>query len=484
MREVFELKDKDVMGRIGRLRTAHGVIETPAILPVVRPGADASRLRKFGAQIIITNAYLIYRSPELRNQARDLGVHRLLGWDGALMTDSGSYQLYEYRGIEVENSEIVRFQQEIGSDIGVPLDIPSSIYISHSRARAELDRTLNRLREARELIDDERDGMILAGTIQGSIYPDLREYAAREASRIGFDLYPIGGVVPLMEQYRYGDLVRVILHSKINLEPSAPIHLFGAGHPMVFALAVALGCDLFDSAAYALYASDGRYLSPSGTYFIEKMEYLPCSCPVCSERSPEDLRSDKDLLADHNLYTSFEEIRRIKEAIREKRLWELVQMRVRSHPSLLEGLKSAVSFADLIERFDPISKTSFFYSGPESSRRPEVIRYSNRLDRFELGGTVLITTERVLKQLNIEHDHLFLLKPPFGPYPVELSETYPVGPSEIPKTPDHEAMVVAGSNVRRLIELNPDVRFIIACEQEWEGYIGDIEKEQVEVVWV
>ncbi|MHC1604035.1 MAG: tRNA guanosine(15) transglycosylase TgtA [Candidatus Syntropharchaeales archaeon] len=481
MQEIFEIKDKDVMGRIGRLKTAHGVIETPTIMPVIRPGTDASRLRAFGVEIIITNAYITYRSPDLREDAIKKGLHRLTNWDRPIMTDSGSYQLYEYRDIEIANSEIVRFQREIGSDIGVPLDIPSAIDITHTRAKMELDTTLNRLREARNLIDDCKDDMILAGTIQGSIYPDLREYAAKEASKIGFDLYPIGGVVPLMERYRYSDLVRVILHSKLNLEPASPIHLFGAGHPMVFALAVALGCDLFDSAAYTLYASGGRYLSPMGTYFIEAMEYLPCSCPVCSRNSVRDLRMDEGLLADHNLYTSFEEIRRIKEAIREKRLWELVQMRVQAHPKLLDGLKEMVSFADFIERFDPISKTSFFYGGPESSRRSEVLRYSNRLDRFELGGNVLITTK---KRLDIEYDHLFFLKPPFGPYPEELSETYPVGPSEIPKTPDHEAMVTAAANIRRLIALNPKVRFVIACERDWEEYLRGVIEDGVEVVWI
>jgi len=74
--------------------------------------------------------------------------------------------------------------------------------------------------------------------------------------------------------------------AKRGLDPDAPVHLFGAGHPMMLALAVAAGCDLFDSAAYALMARDGRYLTVSGTEHLEDMEYFPCSCPVCASTRP------------------------------------------------------------------------------------------------------------------------------------------------------------------------------------------------------
>ncbi len=103
-------------------------------------------------------------------------------------------------------------------------------------------------------------------------------------------MYPLGAVVPLMEAYRYAELVDVIAASKRGLSPASPVHLFGAGHPMMFALAVALGCDLFDSAAYALYAKDGRYITVNGTYHVEKLNYLPCSCPICSKYTAGELK--------------------------------------------------------------------------------------------------------------------------------------------------------------------------------------------------
>ena len=105
---------------------------------------------------------------------------------------------------------------------------------------------------------------MLAGVVQGSIYPDQRESCAREMASMDVDIHPIGGVVPLMEQYRFADLVDVIIASKKGLMPARPVHLFGAGHPMVFALAILLGCDMFDSASYAKFARDDRLMFPGG----------------------------------------------------------------------------------------------------------------------------------------------------------------------------------------------------------------------------
>lgn len=201
------------------------------------------------------------------------------------MTDSGSFQLSVYGEVEVNNKEIVRFQQEIGSDIGVPLDIPTPPDVSKERAVSELELTIQRAHEALALKND----MLLAAPVQGSTFPELREEAARRLGAADFDIYPLGAVVPLMESYRYPDLVDVIVASKKGLPPSAPVHLFGAGHPMMFSLAVALGCDLFDSASYALYAREGRYMTVRGTYHLDELQYLPCSCPVCASHNAVEL---------------------------------------------------------------------------------------------------------------------------------------------------------------------------------------------------
>jgi 7-cyano-7-deazaguanine tRNA-ribosyltransferase len=464
MPPIFEILQKDCAGRIGRLETRHGIVETPTIMPVVNPNIQTIKpgeLRKFGAEIIITNSYIIYRRPQLRERALRDGLHSLIGFDGPIMTDSGSYQLSIYGELEVNNKEIVEFQQNIGSDIGVPLDIPTPPDVSRMRAEAELEQTIAREKEALGLKKD----MLLAAPIQGSTFTDLRERSARELSSLDFDVYPLGAVVPLMESYRYSQLVEVIVASKKGLSPAAPVHLFGGGHPMMFSLAVALGCDLFDSASYALYAKDGRYMTARGTYHLDQLQYLPCSCPICSSLNVRELlesENREELLARHNLYVTFEEIREVKQAIHEGSLWELVEHRCRAHPQLLSGLKHALSqHSGWIEKFQPLSRSTFFYSGPESSMRPEVLRHKTRLKNLNIKGKVLIRNRR-LENEN-EFDWVFDFKPPFGPYPLELKETFPFN-AEVVDYPDHESLTVALGNLIELMKLNPGCEFITVLD--------------------
>lgn len=210
----FEILHKDAAGRIGKLTTAHGVVETPTVMPVINPNIQTikpSEMRDFGAQMLITNSYIIYRKEELREKALKDGLHSLLDFDGPIMTDSGSFQLSVYGEVEVSNEQIVEFQQKIGSDIGVPLDIPTPPNVTREQAESELETTIQRLKAARDLV---KDGMLLAGPVQGSSYPDLREQCASTLSKVGFDVYPFGAVVPLMETYRYADLVDVIIAAK------------------------------------------------------------------------------------------------------------------------------------------------------------------------------------------------------------------------------------------------------------------------------
>jgi 7-cyano-7-deazaguanine tRNA-ribosyltransferase len=477
MPPIFEITNKDICGRIGRLETPHGIIETPTIMPVVNPNIQTikpSELRKLGAGMIITNSYIIYRKHELRERALSEGLHSLLDFDGPIMTDSGSYQLSVYGEVEVDNAQIVMFQQEIGSDIGVPLDIPTPPDVSWKRAEDELELTLKRAKEALDI----KKEMLLAAPVQGSTFPELRERAARELSQEDFDVYPLGAVVPLMESYRFRDLVNVIVASKKGLSPAAPVHLFGAGHPMMFALAVALGCDLFDSASYALYAREGRYMTVRGTYHLKDLQYLPCSCPVCSLNNAEELMKSEnreELLARHNLYVTFAEINDVKQAIKEGSLWELVEQRCRAHPQLLNGLKHMLSYSDFIERFQPAPRATFFYSGPESARRPEVVRYRKRLVNFRLEGRVLIREKK--QEDEDDFDHVLDFKPPFGAYPVELKETYPFNAETIDE-PDHESLTAALENTLSLMEMNPDVEFTFVYDKEHPLMTQIVQKKQ------
>jgi 7-cyano-7-deazaguanine tRNA-ribosyltransferase len=461
MPDCFEILHKDLAGRIGRLSTPHGNVETPALMPVVNPHLQiipAPQLHEMGATIMITNSYIINQDEALRIPALEKGLHDLLGFKGPIMTDSGAFQLSVYGDIDVQPLEILDFQHAIGSDICVPLDIPTPPDVPRERAESELKETERRQEEA---LDYDRGTSLLAGPIQGSTYADLRESAASFLRDKSIDIFPVGGVVPLMESYRFADLVEIVAAAKKGLGSGAPVHLFGAGHPMLFALAAALGCDLFDSAAYALYAREGRYMTDRGTWRLDEMRYLPCSCRVCQGKTPEMLIEDpkrSELLAKHNLYVSFEEINRVKQSIREGSLWELLESRCRSHPRLLDGLKKLCTKGSWLESLDSSSKSTFFYASPESAARPEVIRYGSKIGRLSLAGDVLVTDDR--KARLGEYDHMFYFKPPFGPYPVELAETYPLN-AEVPAEPDPAAMKRALSNLRILMSANPDARFSI-----------------------
>jgi 7-cyano-7-deazaguanine tRNA-ribosyltransferase len=453
---VFEVREYDAAGRLGELTVprADVTVETPALLPVVNPHvqtvAPADLESDFGAQICITNSYVLHGSDDLREPALEQGLHDLLDFSGAIMTDSGSFQLAEYGEITVTTEEILQFQQDIGSDIGTPVDIPTPPDVSHEQAEEELATTQERI-EIAESIDTGE--MLVSAPVQGSTYPDVRERAGREAAGTGLDVFPIGAVVPLMNEYRYDDLVDVVAAAKRGLGEAAPVHLFGAGHPMMFALAVALGCDLFDSAAYALYARDGRYLTVRGTEHLDELEYFPCSCPVCTEYTPAELRAvddderRQDLLARHNLSVSFEEMRRVRQAIHSGSLLELVEARARAHPTMLDGYRTLLDYADQLERTDRVSKDAYFHVSAESARRPEVLRHHQRLARLDPAGTLLLTEGNH----SDEFDDSWRLLPPFGPVPRELADAYPLA-GELPERTSVQSYEAAAEGVRRLAE--------------------------------
>ncbi|MFW6017932.1 MAG: tRNA guanosine(15) transglycosylase TgtA [Halapricum sp.] len=467
MRDSFEVRTYDGAARIGELHVprADVAVETPALMPVVNPHVqtiEPARLEsEFGAEILITNSYILHGSDDLREDALEQGLHDLLDFSGAIVTDSGSFQLAEYGEIDVTTTEILEFQREIGSDVGTPIDIPTPPDVEREQAERELATTQQRL-EIAESVDTGE--MLVNAPIQGSTYRELRTEAAEHAYGTSLDVFPIGAVVPLLNSYRYADIAEVVGAVKRGLGGDAPVHLFGAGHPMMFALAVAMGCDLFDSAAYALYARDKRYLTVRGTEHLDELEYFPCECPVCSEHAPAELRrmDDEDtqrLLAEHNLHVSFGEMRRVKQAIRRGNLFELVETRARNHPTMLDGYRALLDDAVRLERSDPATKDAFFHVSTESARRPEVRRHHRRLERFDLDGEILLASDR--GALEASFDERWAVKPPFGPYPPALSEAYPVA-GEVPERFGPQAYAAAAEGISRLVEANPDATFTVA----------------------
>ncbi len=459
---IFEVKDRAAAGRLGRLETPHGAVTTPTLLPVVNPNlptvppADMKRL--FGAEMVITNSYIIRKNPALRERALRDGVHKTIGWDGPVMTDSGTFQSYVYGSVDVKPLEIVEFQRRIGVDVGTILDVFTVPTDPREKAAADLEETFRRARDA----VGAKDGMLLAATVQGGVFPDLRAYAAQQIGGLPVDVVPVGGVVPLMEGARYGDLARVILAAKRNLPSGKPVHLFGAGHPLVFPLAAALGCDLFDSASYAKYAKDGRMMFPGGTRQLDEMTELACSCAECDRwKTAAELKkapvADRDAaLARHNLHVSFAEIRRIREAIRDGNLWELVEERAAQNPSLLGAMKvlrddEAITW---LESNEPTSGArAFQYRSAHSLHRPIVRRLHERiLETWRpRSRSCVLLPERAKPYAESYAPYLdafeatghdFVVDAPFGPIPLELERLYPVAQSVFPDTLDAEARIL------------------------------------------
>ena len=378
-----------------------------------------------------------------------------LAYQGPIMTDSGAYQQHVYGDVKTSNEEIVRYQASIGSDLVTMLDVFSEPHHSRLEAATGVDETLRRAAEAASIREElGKDAFALVGAVQGGVHPEERTRCAVELSKLGVDVAAIGGVVPLMESYRFRDLVQVIVASRQGLSPRLPVHLFGAGHPMLFALAALLGCDLFDSASYVKYARAGRMMFVDGTRHASELAYRTCECRSCTEHTPRELEKDEGAIASHNLAVSFAEIDRVRQAIKAGDLWELVERRCRAHPALLNGLKELRRHAAWLERFEPISRHSaLFYTGPETVYRPILHRFRTRVQEryspprhrtlvmFGEGAKPYMTHHgpdmQSVERLCNAH---FLVKSAFGPVPIELDEAYPISQSLVPDQLDLEVL--------------------------------------------
>ncbi len=464
-RLVFEVIDKDLLGRIGKLQTKSGTIETPLLLPVVNPLVQPISPRElerdYDCQAIIANAYLLKKNFGEDVIAR--GLHDFLEFHRVVMTDSGAYQILVHGDVEVTPLEIARFQEEIGSDIAVILDVPTGWNVGRERAQYTVDETLRRARSTLAAVT--RTDVLWVGPIQGGNHLDLVAFSAAEIGGLSFPICGLGSPTQVLERYLFTVLVDMVMTAKKQTSLNRPFHLFGAGHPFMFSFAVAMGCDTFDSAAYALYARQDKYMTDAGTVRLRNMEYFPCSCAVCSKHTPKDVREmpseeREALLTRHNLSACFTEIRRIKQAIREGRLWELLDVRSRSHPALLTALKGLGGHRKLLEASSPTSKNRgiFFFDAIDLAR-PPILRHQLKLGKWrppeEYDVLVLVppTTSkpfhrsrefrRIMKAtkaeaVDVRRIHFCVYATPFGVVPIELDEVYPLSQFEASEPADAE----------------------------------------------
>ncbi|MGB1585416.1 MAG: tRNA guanosine(15) transglycosylase TgtA [Thermoplasmatota archaeon] len=523
----FDIISRAAAGRIGRFTTPHGAVTTPTMMPVVNPNIDLvppkEMAQRFGAEMIITNSYVIHKHDHLRKHALENGVHDLVDWDGALMTDSGTFQMYVYGDVEVGPEEIVQFQADMGVDVATCLDLFVTPDMTREEAEQAVATTLERTAAAskqRTAWRAEPDGRgrgantpYINATVQGGLHMDLRQACAGAHRELDTGYTTIGGVVPVMEQQMYPELVDIILNAQQHLRKDRPVHLFGAGHPLVFPLATALGCDLFDSSSYAKYAKDGRMMWEGGTLHVADLDEWPVHAPMLDGWTPKELSKalkqkrrragvpdDADrtyasaqarirqkeaespgfaaerALALHNLDVCFTDLRRIRTAIRDGVLWELVEQRAACHPLLAAATRRlrAPEYQAWLEQREPLSGgKAMRYTGGLTHNRPVFHRIKTRMqERFTPIGEPVeaqVSTpyaeegeekrevamhkepankpfgpalarkdggdERARKlPLDEEQDHVVISS--LGPVPLGLDEAYPFAQSVLPALGD------------------------------------------------
>lgn len=503
----FEIKERDLLARIGRLKTKSGIVETPLLFPVVNPAVQPITPRRihkeFGFEALITNAYILKK--HFQNRPAEKGIHKFLDFHKVIMTDSGAYQILIYGDVEITPKEIVEYQERIDTDIATILDYPTGWKVTRKHAEHTVNETLKR---AKQLFKAKtREDILWTGPIQGGRHLDLVAKSATKMATLSFQIYALGSPTEVMQSYRFDILVDMIMTVKMNLPIEKPLHLFGAGHPFMFSLAIALGCDLFDSAAYAIYARKNRYMTEHGTQRLDELEYFPCSCPRCIKTTPKQVRKmtvkeRQAFLAEHNLYVCQTELKRIKQAIKNGRLWEHLQMRAHGHPALFQALKRLKRYEDFIEKHSPaVKRSGLFFFNSTGLIRPEVVRHRKRLTKRYIppkeAKILLLTPQTQTKPSHKSKEfketvkflqdtlknrfneiHICIYAHPFGIIPLELDQVYPLSQHETTFPPDKETIQYVTKQIADYIDNTNYKKVVLLNDSEnWNKNILNICKE-------
>ena len=207
---MFEIKYSDLAGRIGIIHSNHGKIETPAFVPVIHPvkqSIPAKKIYEMGFDLVITNAYItMKRHGDL---ARKKGIHKIINYDGSVMTDSGGYQVLEYGEIDVKPSDMANFEMDIMTDFAIPLDKTTGFGMTKKKAREYVDHTLKVCKKT--LKQQKNNGQIWIGPIQGGEHSELVKRSTNELIKMKFPMLALGSPVEFMEAYEYKLLAQMII---------------------------------------------------------------------------------------------------------------------------------------------------------------------------------------------------------------------------------------------------------------------------------
>jgi queuine tRNA-ribosyltransferase len=345
----LERKCPDTWARAGVLHTPHGDVPTPVFAPV---GTQATvktmsprSLKEVGATLLVANTYHLYLRPGAEIVAGLGGLHRFMGWDGPILTDSGGFQVFSMGDLrEIDDGGVtfrshidgsdhrltpeksIAVQEQLGADFVVALDVCPPYPSDYEYNRTALDRT-HRWAERCLKAHSRRDQMML-GVVQGGTYPDLRQEAARYVASLGFPAYAIGG----LSVGEPKQLMHNMLDVTIPLLPEEkPRHLLGVGSPEDLFECVARGIDIFDCALPTRVARNGTLFTREGRLNIRNARFREdpspveerCSCYTCRTFSRGYLRHlviggeilGLHLATLHNLHFMFDAMREIREAI-------------------------------------------------------------------------------------------------------------------------------------------------------------------------
>jgi 7-cyano-7-deazaguanine tRNA-ribosyltransferase len=493
---LFEVRHSDLAGRIGKIKTPSGTFETPAFIPVIHPvsqSVDIEFLKKLGFEAVITNAYIMLK--QYGDFARERGIHKIINFDGPIMTDSGGYQVLEYGSIEPEPSYIAQFENDIQSDICVPLDKPTGYGLSYEVAERYVNETIKNSQETLNLIKSNKNrNSVWVGPVQGAEHLDLVKRSAGLLDEMGYEMMALGSPVQLLESYEFAILADMIATLKTTVM-SKPIHLFGAGHPLTIPLAVALGCDTFDSASYMLYARDNRYMHPNGTSRLDKLTYLSCQCPICISMTVKEFvglgHNEKiDNLAKHNLYVLRSEVLSVKQAITEGRLWEYVGQKARAHPKLMEAFRLFVNYKHLEDGTPVFKKKAIFFIESIDQYRPEACRVRKIFSSFSTDKKkIFLFPDTQVSPFYCSHEYhklsskfsdsqICAYNPFIGIIPSEISDVYPAAHNLISRkkfdlnnAKDYPTFVTSLEN---FLSRNFFDEVIVVADDFMQGIIQDI----------
>ncbi len=308
----FTIYGEDGSARSAVLSTAHGVIHTPAFMPVGTAATvkamTPDMVEQTGAEIILGNTYHLMLRPGAERIARLGGLHKFMHWDKPILTDSGGFQVMSLAGLRKITEEGVTFkshldgskhrltperaveiQHLLGSDITMVLDECPPFPIEKRQA-AESMRMSMRWAERSKAAFDERDGYHLFGIVQGGVFADLREESAAALTAIGFDGYAIGGLAVGEGQEA---MFRVLEDTTPHLPPDKPRYLMGVGKPDDIIGAVQRGVDMFDCVLPTRCGRNARAFTSRGELNLRNAIHAEnnspldaeCSCYCCSNFS-------------------------------------------------------------------------------------------------------------------------------------------------------------------------------------------------------